>query len=105
MGPGNKVIGTCQISGGSQFPSFVRIHAGDKSAEAELAGLIFSSGLEALKSQRALVAQGVMYSDCQSVLAIYKNTRRRLFDPMKCPHVRNSALQLFLSVFPSHPLE
>ena len=51
----------CQISGGAQFPTLARIHAGDTSVESELAGLIFS--LEALKTQRAPVEQGVMYSD------------------------------------------
>ena len=98
-GTGNKVIGTCQVSGGAQLPLLARIHAGDTSVEAELAGLIFS--LEAFKTQRAPVEQGVMYSDCQSAMAIYQQTRRYLFNPMASPHGRNSVLQLYLSVF--HP--
>ncbi len=98
-GTGNKVIGTCQISGGAQHPLLARIHAGDTSVESELAGLIFS--LEALKTQKAPVEQGVMYTDCQSALAIYQQTRGPLFNPMANPHGRNSVLQLYLAVF--HP--
>ena len=98
-GTGNKVIGMCQISGGAQFPTLARIHAGDTSVESELAGLIFS--LEALKTQRAPVEQGVMYSDCQSAMAVYHQTRSHLFNPMASPQGRNSILQLYLAVF--HP--
>ena len=98
-GTGNKVIGMCQISGGAQFPTLARIHAGDTSVESELAGLIFS--LEALKTQRAPVEQGVMYSDCQSAMAVYQQTRSHLFNPMASPQGRNSILQLYLAVF--HP--
>ncbi len=103
-GTGNKVIGMCQISGGAQHPLLARIHAGDTPGESELAGLIFS--LEALKTQKAPVEQGVMYSDCQSAMAVYKQTRCLLFNPMASPHGqrRNSVLQLYLAVFhPSSP--
>ena len=98
-GTGNKVIGMCQISGGASHPLLARIHAGDTSVESELAGLIFS--LEALKTQKAPVEQGVMYSDCQSAMAVYQQTRCLLFNPMASPHGQNSVLQLYLAVF--HP--
>ncbi len=66
----------------------------------ELAGLIFS--LEALKTQKAPAEQGVIYSDCQSAMAIYQRTRSPLFNPMASPHGRNlnSVLQLYLAAFP-----
>ena len=46
-----------------------------------------------------------MVSDCQSAMAIYQQTRRRLFNPMAIPQGRNSALQLYLAVFHPHSVE
>jgi hypothetical protein len=94
------VIGTCQISGGAPHPLLARIHAGDTSVESEPAGMIFS--LEALTNQKAPAEQGVIYSDCQSAMAIYQQTRSPLFNPMASPHGRNSVIQLYLAAF--HPL-
>ena len=95
-GTGNGVVGMCKISDASVYALLSRIHAGDTSVEAELAGLIRS--LEDLIARGTSADLGGIYCDCQAALRILQQTRDAAFDPMLKPQGRCAILQLFLSV-------
>jgi hypothetical protein len=86
----------CKISDASVYALLSRIHAGDTSVEAELAGLIRS--LEDLIARGTSADLGGIYCDCQAALRILQQTRDAAFDPMLKPQGRCAILQLFLSV-------
>ena len=85
-GTGNGVVGMCKISDASVHALLSRIHAGDTSVEAELAGLIRS--LEDLIARGTSADLGGIYCDCQAALRILQQTRDAAFDPMLKPQGR-----------------